>query len=234
MKKALLHSLMPLLLAGVVVGCTTSGPQKVLDAQADALNKNDSTAFLAQMDLKTFAANQVKNMTRNDQALSTLDSMGRMLGLGGMDSLLGSVLDMEARLNKQYTRGVSTGELAAQCRAAATPDCPWVPESLRKAQVTELGQDAAVAKVTTPAGMTSWLALRKKGDRWLVVGQAMLEGTAREYAAQTAPQPEAGPQQAPAAPRTPGQGAPDRDAPAPDTPAPTPDNRADNQGVTKL
>ena len=50
MKKALLHSLMPLLLAGVVVGCTTSGPQKVLDAQADALKKNESTPFHAQMD----------------------------------------------------------------------------------------------------------------------------------------------------------------------------------------
>lgn len=227
--KALSRFFAPCLLAGALLGCTTSGPQKALDAQADALSKNDSAAFLAQMDLKAFAANQVKNMTRDDQALSTLDSMGRMLGLGGMDELLGSVIDMEARLGKQYTRGVSTGELAAQCRTAATPDCPWVPESLRKAQVTELGQDAAVAKVTTPAGMTSWLALRKKGERWLVVGQAMLEGTAKEYAAGAAPQEKQTP---PAAPRKPAPDAPAPDAPAPDKLAP--DNRADNQGVTKL
>lgn len=170
------------LLAALLTACFASGPQKALNSLAEALNKNDSAAFLAQLDLKTFAANQIKNLTREDQALSSLDSLGRMLGLGGMDDLLGSVLNMENRLQSQYTRGVSTGEMMAQCREARTPDCPWVPESLKQAQVTELSDTAAVAKVTTPAKMTSWLALRKKGDRWLVVGQAILESTAKAYA----------------------------------------------------
>ena len=112
------------LLAALLTACFASGPQKALNSLAEALNKNDSAAFLAQLDLKTFAANQIKNLTREDQALSSLDSLGRMLGLGGMDDLLGSVLNMETRLQSQYTRGVSTGEMMAQCREARTPDCP--------------------------------------------------------------------------------------------------------------
>lgn len=180
------------LLAALLTACFASGPQKALNSLAEALNKNDSAAFLAQLDLKTFAANQIKNLTREDQALSSLDSLGRMLGLGGMDDLLGSVLNMENRLQSQYTRGVSTGEMMAQCREARTPDCPWVPESLKQAQVTELSDTAAVAKVTTPAKMTSWLALRKKGDRWLVVGQAILESTAKAYATDVSAPPVSG------------------------------------------
>ena len=211
-----------LLLGGFVAACVTSGPQKALNDVADALSKNDGTAFLAQLDMKPFAANQIKSMTREDQALSALDSMGRMLGLGGMEDLLGSVVDMQARLQKEYMRGVSTGELVAQCTKASTPDCPWVPESLKNAKVTELGPDAAVAQVSTPAHMTSWLALRKKGEKWLVVGQAVMESTAREYAQQTAP------------------AAPEEPAPTTPTPkeapekSPVPDNRADKDGVTKI
>ena len=216
--------LMPLVvaLAGIVAACVTSGPQKALDAMADALTKNDGAAFLAQVDMKPFAANQIKNMTREDQALSALDSMGRMLGLGGMDDLLGSVVDMQARLQKQYMRGVSTGELAAQCAKADTPDCPWVAESLKNAKITEIGGEAAVAQVTTPARMTSWLALRKVGEKWLVVGQAVMEATAKEYAVRQAPAAPAKPEAVPPQPKE----APEK--------APVPDNRADNQGVTKI
>ncbi len=216
--------LLPLvLLLGVfVAACVTSGPQKALNDVADALNKNDGAAFLAQLDMKPFATNQIKNMTREDQALNALDSMGRMLGLGGMEDLLGSVVDMQARLQKQYMRGVSTGELVAQCAKADTPDCPWVPESLKNAKITELGADAAVAQVTTPARMTSWIALRKTGEKWLVVGQAVMESTAREYALQKAP------------------AAPEKPAPVAPTPknapekAPVPGNQAGKDGVTKI
>ena len=70
----------------------------------------------------------------------------------------------------------------AHCRKAERPDCPWVPESLRNAKVVELGPDAAVASVTTPAGMTSWLALRKQGETWRVVGRAVMENMARAFA----------------------------------------------------
>lgn len=211
------------LLVALLTACFASGPQKALNNVAEALDKNDSAAFLAQVDMKAFAANQIKNMTRQDQALSSLDSLGRMLGLGGMDELLGSVMDMQARLNKQFTRGVSTGEMMAQCRVAQNPDCPWVPESLRNAQITDLGEAAAVARITTPARMTSWLALRKTGERWLVVGQALLESTARDYAlGKTAPQDEA--PAAPAVPSAPGA------APA----RPTPDKNTSGDDVVNI
>lgn len=204
----------------LVAACLSSGPQKSLDTLAEALTRNDSAAFLAQVDMKSFAANHIRNMTRDDHALGALDSMGRMLGLGGMEDLLGGVVDMRARLQAQFMRGVSTGELMAQCSAAETPDCPWVPDSLKKARITELGPDAAVAQVTTPARMTSWLALRKTGDAWLVVGQAVMESTAREYAL-----PQAAPTKAAPAPVQP--------FPAPENP-PMPENRADNQRATKI
>jgi len=69
-----------LLLGALVAACVTSGPQKALNDVADALNKNDGAAFLAQIDMKPFATNQIKNMTREDQALNALDSMGRCSG----------------------------------------------------------------------------------------------------------------------------------------------------------
>ena len=168
------RSLLPaalILLCGLLASCLSSGPEKPLGAMADAMEKNDSAAFLAQMDMPLFAANEARNMTSENEALNMLDSLGQDLGLGGMDQLLGSALNMEDKLRKSLTRGVSTGELMAHCRKAERPDCPWVPESLRNARVVELGPDAAVASVTTPAGMTSWLALRKQGENWRVVGR---------------------------------------------------------------
>ena len=80
-RRALLLPLV-VLLGALVAACVTSGPQKALNDVADALSKNDGGAFLAQLDMKPFATNQIKNMTREDQALNALDSMGRLLGLG--------------------------------------------------------------------------------------------------------------------------------------------------------
>ena len=147
------------LTCGLLASCLSSGPEKPLGAMADAMEKNDSAAFLAQMDMPLFAANEARNMTNENEALN-----------------------MEDKLRKSLTRGVSTGELMAHCRKAERPDCPWVPESLRNAKVVELGPDAAVASVTTPAGMTSWLALRKQGETWRVVGRAVMENMARAFA----------------------------------------------------
>lgn len=167
---------------GLLASCLSSGPEKPLGAMADAMEKNDSATFLAQIDMPRFAANEARNMTNENEALNMLDSLGQDLGLGGMDQLLGSALNMEDKLRKSLTRGVSTGELMAHCRKAERPDCPWVPESLRNAKVVELGPEAAVASVTTPAGMTSWLALRKQGKNWRVVGRAVMENMARAFA----------------------------------------------------
>ena len=182
MRRIRLFAPAALFCAGLLSACFTSGPQSALNGMADAMQAHDSAAFLAYVDMKAFAANAIKSLTREDKALSTLDRLGRTLGLGGMEDLLGSVMDMERDLTERFTRGVSTGELEAGCRRAETPDCPWVPQALRHAQVTELDSVAAVARVTTPARMSSWLALRKEGERWRVVGHAALEGAAREYA----------------------------------------------------
>ena len=212
-----------LILAALVAACVSSGPQKALNGMAEALKKNDSAAFLAGMDMKSFANNEMKNLAKEEAPLGLLDSLGRSLGIGGMDEILGSIVDMEARLHNQFNRGVSTGELMAQCRQAETPNCPWVPESLSNAKVTEIGSDAAVAQITTPARMTSWLALRKIDGKWLVVGQAVMESTARQYATGKS---------APAAPAAPGEPKPQ---PAPEKPAPGQDTMAgDNQNVTKI
>ncbi len=165
-----------------LLACMTSGPQKPLNAMADALSKNDSAAFLALMDTRQYAVNQFNNMKQENRGLDILDSLSRDLGLGGVDNLFGDIINMEDRLRTAFRRGVSTGEMMARCRTATTPDCPWVPESLRKARIIELGADAAVASVTTPVGMTSWLALQKRGEQWKVVGRAIMEEEARRYA----------------------------------------------------
>lgn len=178
--------LIPALSAVLLAACMTSGPEKTLGEMADALSANDSAAFMAHMDLKRFSANEIANMTQESRGLNMLDSLGRRLGIGGVDKMLNSIVDVENDVRQHFQRGVSTGELMADCRQAETPDCPWVPESLRKARVVKINETAAVASVTTPAGMTSWLALQKQGENWQVVGQAALEDTARKYAQGTA------------------------------------------------
>lgn len=184
MKRYIILALMFMLTGSLLAGCLSSGPEKPLQEMATALAKKDESLFLAQMNVNSYAVSQIINRTQGDTALRALDSMGRMLGLGGMEDLLGSVMDMESKLREEYMRGVSTGELMLQCRNTATPDCPWVPESLQAAKVKELTPTTAVAQVTTPANITSWLALAKKGEQWLVVGQAPLEAQAAQYAAE--------------------------------------------------
>lgn len=188
MKKYLL-----LALAAFLLACTASGPQKTLDNLAQAMEDNNPQAFLAQIDMAAFSANTLKNMTENDEALSALSGLGQLLGLGSLDDLINSVVDIKAKIINQFTRGVSSGELMANCRTAATPDCPWVPQSLRKAEIVEIGANAAIAKITTPARMTSWLALHKVDNKWLVVGRAVLESHARAFATSaTGQEPKAG------------------------------------------
>lgn len=191
---------LPLLAASALLfsGCFETGPEKTLNALADALNRNDAGAFLSLVDGKRMAQCEVQNMVREDRALSMLDSLGNRLKLGGVQDLLGQVLDVERELVSEYEEGVSTGAMMAECRTASTPGCPWVPESLKAAEVREISPTAAVARVVTPARMTSWLALQKQGDLWRVVGKASLESTAREYAQDQAQAPAPAPAAAPA------------------------------------
>lgn len=166
----------------LLAACTSSGPKAALDDMATALDKYDSSAFMAQIDLNAYATNRLKNITENDSALSSLNALSNLLGLGNLDNFIDSVVDLKGQLAQQFERGVASGEMMAQCAKTETPECPWVPQSLRNARIVELNANAAIAQVTTPAKLTSWLALRKIDNRWLVVGQAVMENRARSYA----------------------------------------------------
>ena len=123
------------LTCGLLASCLSSGPEKPLGAMADAMEKNDSATFLAQMDMPLFAANEARNMTSENEALNMLDSLGQDLGLGGMDQLLGSALNMEDKLRKSLTRG--SWPIAARPSAPTARGCrnrsgrpgswSWVP-----------------------------------------------------------------------------------------------------------
>lgn len=183
-----------LLLAVCLLACGPSGPQAALDHLAQALENNNPHEFIAGFDMDAYADNQIRNFTEGDQAMSVINSFGRILGFGNVDELVASLIDLKGNIEQRFTQGVASGELMAQCRTAITPDCPWTPGALRSARVVELGQDAAIAQVTTPAKITSWLGLRKQGGKWLIVGQAVLEARARTMVEprQPTPQPQKG------------------------------------------
>lgn len=177
-----------------LIACTASGPQKALDNMADAMEKNMPSQFLAHIDMPAYANNYVKNLTGKDGVLNPLNELSNMFGLGNIDNLINSFVDIQNKFKQDFERGVSSGELMAQCRQATTPDCPWVPQSLRDAQIIKINDKAAIAKVTTPSKLTSWLALQEKDNKWLVVGHAVMEANAREEALA---QEESTPKQAP-------------------------------------
>lgn len=166
-----------------LTGCTQSGPRETLDLMAKAMEENNAQAFLAQIDMPLFTENYIKNFTNNDSTLNSLNSIGDLLGIGSLDNLLGSIVDFRAHIDSNFTKGITTGELMAQCKVATTPDCPWYPSALRDARIVELGPNAAIASVTTPARLTSWIALAKDEKGWQVVGTAVMEAEARNIAA---------------------------------------------------
>ncbi|MBQ7584895.1 MAG: hypothetical protein IJU40_01430 [Desulfovibrionaceae bacterium] len=165
-----------------LIGCEGSSSAKdAMNACATALDQNDAQAFVNSFDLKACASNQIKSMTQANDALNTLDLLGRNLGIGGMEDLLGNVFDMENSLRQNFVKKSSTGELANECARQNTTGCPWVPQSLRQAQIKEAGL-IAVARVKTPANLTTWIALAKKDKKWLIVGWAPLEDEAKNFA----------------------------------------------------
>lgn len=198
-----------------LAACVSSGPKKTLDAAATALENKDSKAFLAQFDMQRYAAAHLQNVTRNNPALRTLNDMGQMLGIGGMSDVLGSMVDVAGELTSEFNRGVSTGELALACKEDSSPNCPWVARSLRDAKVKELDANAAIAQVTSPSNIASWLALRKVGDTWLIVGHAPLEQQAGRYALGVTEKaaPQQGDTQGQQAPKAPGQEKPEKPTP---------------------
>lgn len=172
-----------LLAAMLLGGCQSGTPkQKLLDRAASALDKKNPAEFLDCIELSAYAANQVRNMTNNDAVLDTLNKWGNQLGVGGLDNIIGNVMDVSGKIRQELTEGVASGQIMAQCARVLTPDCPWSPSALKKAKIVDLGKDAAIAQVTTPANITSWLALRKIDGAWKIVGRAPMESGARQFA----------------------------------------------------
>ncbi len=131
-----------------------------------------------------FVLAQVQGLTKDNVPLAALDSLGKLFGVGGLTDMVGNIVDVKTSTIDYFNRGVSTGELLLECSKSQEPYCPWVPSALKKAQVKELSSTAAVAKVSTPAGMTSWIVLTKVDSAWKVSGQAVLENEAVTLALQ--------------------------------------------------
>lgn len=214
MRKNVITLMLVLGLAFLLAACQTSGPQKTLNAAAQALTEKNSQNFMAQIDMDAFASHELVNLKQDNSLLSFAGDLGALFGFGNrMDQWLESAMDLKSQYTRTFTRMVSSGELVAQCTRSQSPDCPWEPGALKKAKVVEIDDTAAVAQVTTPANMTSWLALRKEGDTWYIVGKAVLEEQARKFATNTRPilSQETEQEQAPAAPEQPK--APEKPAP---------------------
>jgi hypothetical protein len=183
-------------------GCIGSDPGKALHGIASSLERKDSAAFLARVDAKRYAAAFMDNLTRGNQALKALDSAAsRLFGMSVAD-MVNSVASVEEQLVGDFKKRVATGELVNECSQAASTSCPWVPASLRSAKIKELGPDAAVAHVTVPGNIATWIALAKIDQEWKIVGLSPQEEFATRYA-KNPPAPPAPPAQQPAAPAGP-------------------------------
>lgn len=171
-----------IVVAIVLLACTTSGPRKTLDELASALQNNRPGEFLSLVDMEAYADNSLAALTSGNAVYSSLNSLSSMLGLGGLDAMINSVIDYRAEVRDRLAKEVASGELVLRCEKSGETNCPWVPVSLRNALIIEIEPSAAIAKVTTPQKLTSWIALRKIGEKWLVTGQSLLEEEARKYA----------------------------------------------------
>ncbi len=171
-----------LLVSIFLVACTGSDAEVPLNKMADALADKNPTLFLEQMDMSRYATAQVHNQTNASEPLKALDAVGKMLGIGGLSDLIGAVSDMERKENEYFTHGISTGELELMCKESKKTNCPWVATSLRNAELVEISDVAAVARITTPTNISTWLSLAKINNVWKVVGSSELQSVAKSYA----------------------------------------------------
>ncbi|MCR4667063.1 MAG: hypothetical protein K5657_07195 [Desulfovibrio sp.] len=108
-----------------------------------------------------------------------------------MEDIIGNVFDVENNLRQNFRKKVSSGALQKECAKEENSGCPWVPSALRAAEIKEFSSNAAVARVKTQTQATTWLGLCRKKDRWVIVGWADMEETARRFAEREAsPSPE--------------------------------------------
>ena len=186
----------------LLAGCIGSGPGKALHDVASSLERKDSAAFLAKIDAKRYAAAFMDNLTQGNSALKALDSVAdKLFGMGVAD-MVNSVASVEAQLVADFKKRVATGELVNECSQAASTDCPWAPASLRNAKIKELGPDAAVAHVTVPGNIATWLAMQQIEGEWKIVGLSPQEELAARYA-KNPPSLKTPPEKQPAVPASP-------------------------------
>ncbi|MDO5536267.1 MAG: hypothetical protein Q4F72_01860 [Desulfovibrionaceae bacterium] len=180
-----------------------SGPEKALDTTAKALKDKNSALFLNQLDINAFTYHELVNLRKDNTLLDLAGNLGSLLGI---DNQLQELLVAASSLKEQYistfTRTVNSGELPAHCSRSLTADCPWDPAGLEKAEVQLLDENAAIARVTTSANITSWVALRKKGEAWAIVGKAPSQETATLFAKDSSDVPQAEEQPVPVMPGT--------------------------------
>ncbi len=166
-----------------LAGCRKTGPEKTLDDTAKALRDKDSKSFLAQIDINAFTYHELVNLRKDNSLLDLAGNLGSMFGLNNeLEEMIMTATNLKEQYVSTFTRTVDSGEMMAMCARAATADCPWDPAGLTKAEVVKLDDGTAVARVTTSANITSWLALRREGEAWLIVGKAATRETAERFA----------------------------------------------------
>lgn len=172
-----------LCLALPLAGCESKGAKATCDRLAQALEKKDGSLFLAQIDMDAYAYHELANLRKDNDLLKLADKFSNLLGIDNeLNDLLLSATQLKEETTKTFSRTVANGEMMAICSRSTTADCPWEPTGLKNAKIKELGEDAAIATITTKPNITSWIALRKKGENWVVVGKAPEENTATLFA----------------------------------------------------
>lgn len=166
-----------------LAGCNETGPQKTLTQSAKALQEKDVTLFLGQIDMNAFTYHELVNLRQDNSLLNLAGNLGALFGVNDqLEELLLSATNLKGQYINTFTRTVGSGELMAQCARASTADCPWDPDGLRKAELKQLNEKAAIARVTTKANISSWIALRKNGENWYIVGKSASEERAALFA----------------------------------------------------
>ena len=170
-------------LAMPLAGCESSGPKGACDRAASALEKKDSALFLAQFDMDAYAYHELVNLSKDNGLMKLTDQIGSLFGINDqLNDLILNATNIKGQTEETFRRSVANGEMAAICSRSTAADCPWEAAGLEKAKIKELNEEAAIATVTTKANVTSWVALRKKGETWVIVGKAPTEEKAALFA----------------------------------------------------
>ncbi|MDO4839116.1 MAG: hypothetical protein Q3990_00370 [Desulfovibrionaceae bacterium] len=175
--------MLTLCLAMPLAGCESSGPKGACDRAASALEKKDSALFMSQFDMDAYAYHEFVNLSKDNGLMKLTDQIGSIFGINDqLNSIIMNATNLKGQTEETFKRSVANGEMAAICSRSTSADCPWDVTGLKNAKIKELNEEAAIATVTTKANVTSWVALRKKGETWVIVGKAASEEKAAMFA----------------------------------------------------